>query len=192
MRWLLFCALALLAAPSVCLAAAPVFTILPNESSVAFHVKASVPIQGRFDRWKSTVTFTSTDPTTGVLDMKIDAGSVDTGSGMKDGTLKSDQFFDVKNHPTITFRSTKVTQTGPGAFSIAGALTIRGLSKPETLVLKATPDGSGGEIKGTMTFDRKDFGMNGGVPLVKIADSVDVIVNLKAKRVSGPPVALKS
>jgi polyisoprenoid-binding protein YceI len=192
MKWIALGLLALLAAPTAALAEAPVFSIVPDGSTVTFRVKASVPIQGRFDSWTSTLTFTSADVSTGVLAVKIDANSVHTGSGVKDGTLKSGQFFDVKNHPAISFRSTKVAQTGPDTFAVTGDLTIRGVSKPETLVLTTTRNGSGGEIKGTMTFNRKDFGMNGGVPLVKIADSVDVIVNLKAKRVSGPPVAVKS
>jgi polyisoprenoid-binding protein YceI len=192
MKWMLLGLVALLAFPSVVRAEAPVFTIVPEGSSVTFRVKASVPIQGRFDRWKSTLTFSSPEASTGVLAVNIDANSVNTGSGMKDGTLKSGQFFDVKNHPAITFRSTKVAQTGPDTFAVTGNLTIRGVSRPETVVLKTTRHGSGGQISGTMTFNRRDFGMNGGVPLVKIADSVDVIVNLKARRVSGPPVAAKS
>jgi len=192
MKWILIALLAVMAAPQVARAAAPVFSILPDGSSVTFRVKASTPIQGRFDRWKSSLTFTSADASTGVLAVDIDATSVDTGSGIKDGTLKSDKFFDVKNHPAITFRSTKISQTGPDTFTVTGNLTIRGVSKPETLALKANRTGSGGQVTGTMTFNRKDFGMVGGVPLVKIADSVDVIVSLKAKRVSGPPVGVKS
>jgi polyisoprenoid-binding protein YceI len=192
MKWMLLAMLAILVAPSVVRAEAPVFAIQADGSSVTFRVKASVPIQGRFDRWKSTLTFASTDPSTGVLSVNIDANSVDTGSGIKNNTLTSSQFFDVKNHPSITFRSTKVAQTGPDTFAVTGNLTIRGVSKAQTLVLKATRNGSGGEVNGTMTFNRRDFGMNGSVPLVKIADSVDVIVHLRAKRVSGPPVGVKS
>jgi polyisoprenoid-binding protein YceI len=191
MKWIVP-ALFALTVPAVSFAEAPVFTILQNGSSVTFYVKASVPLKGSFDKWKSTLTFTSPDVSTGVLEIKIDAGSVNTGSGLKDSKLKSAEFFDVKNSPVISFRSTKVSQTGPDTFAVAGDLTIRGVAKPETIVLKTTRDGSGGEIRGTMTFNRKDFGMNGGVPLVQIADRVDVTVDLKGKRVSGPPVALKS
>ena len=46
-------------------------------------------------------------------------------------------------------------------------------------------------IVGTMAFDRKDYGMNSGIPFIKIADRVEVNIDLKAKRVSGPPVKLK-
>jgi len=52
--------------------------------------------------------------------------------------------------------------------------------------------GTGAEIiSGTMAFDRKQYGMNSGIPFIKIADHVEVSVNLKAVRVSGPPLVIK-
>ncbi|MFZ0883364.1 MAG: YceI family protein, partial [Candidatus Acidiferrales bacterium] len=59
---------------------APVFAISHEGSSIKFNVKASVPIQGTFDKWDAALTFTSPDVDTGVLDVKIDADSVNTGS----------------------------------------------------------------------------------------------------------------
>ena len=111
---------------------------------------------------------------------------------MKDGKLKSKDFFDVEKDPVITFKSTKIVQTGPNTFDVPGNFTIRGASKPETLTLTVSGVGTGsGEIKGTMAFDRKDYGMNSGIPFIKIADRVEVTVALKGKRVSGPPLAIK-
>jgi polyisoprenoid-binding protein YceI len=171
----------------------PVLAILHEGSSIKFHVKASVAIDGTFDKWDATATMTSPDVETGVLDIKIQAASVSTGSGMKDGKLKSKDFFDVKNDPVITFHSTKVVQTGPNTFDYVGDFTIRGVTKPEklTFTLFGQRGAGSGEIKGTMAFDRKDYGMNKGIPLVKIADRVEVIVDLKGKRVSGPPLVFK-
>jgi polyisoprenoid-binding protein YceI len=171
----------------------PVLAILQEGSSIKFHVKASVAIDGTFDKWDATATMTSPDVETGVLDIKIQAASVSTGSGMKDAKLKSKDFFDVENDPVITFHSTKVVQTGPNTFDYVGDFTIRGVTKPEKLTFTLSGQrGSGsGEIKGTMAFDRKDYGMNKGIPLVKIADRVEVIVDLKGKRVSGPPLVFK-
>jgi polyisoprenoid-binding protein YceI len=101
-------------------------------------------------------------------------------------------FFDVKQNPLITFRSNKIVQTGPTTFDVQGTFTIRGVSKPETLTLTISGKGTGsGEIKGTMAFDRKDYGMNSNIPFIKIADRVEVTVDLKAKRVSGPPLVFK-
>ena len=174
-------------------AQAPVFEIPQQGSTVGFNVKASVAIAGKFDKWDATLTFTSPDVTTGVVDIKAQAASVDTGSGMKDGKLKSKDFFDAENNPYITFKSSKIVQTGPNTFDIPGTFTIRGVSKPETLTLTvAGTRGSGsGEIKGIMAFDRKDYGMNSGIPFIKIADRVEVDVDLHAKRVSGPPLTFK-
>ena len=171
----------------------PVFKITPVKSVIKFAVKASVPIEGVFDKWDATLTFTSAHAEDGVLDIKIQAASVNTGSGMKDGKLKSKDFFDVEQDPYITFHSTKIVQTGSNTFDIAGTFTIRGVSKPETLNLTATgTKGSGhGEITGTMAFDRKEFGMNSGIPFIKIADRVEVTVTLVADRVSGPPLVFK-
>src|SRR5205085_8359545 len=122
-------------------AQAPVFQIVPEDSKVTFYVKATVSLVGTFEKWDSTLTFTSTDVTTGVLDIKIQAASVNTGSGMKDGKLKSKDFFDVEQYPLITFLSKKIVQTGPSTFDVQGEFTIRGVTKPETLTL--TVSGAG-------------------------------------------------
>jgi polyisoprenoid-binding protein YceI len=173
-------------------AQAPVFKITPQDSTITFFVKASVELQGHFAKWDATLTFTSPDVTTGVLDVKIAADSVDTGSGMKNDKLKSKDFFNADTDKYITFHSTGVVQTGPTTFDVPGTFTIRGVSKPEKLTLTVTGAGTGeGDIKGTMAFDRKDYGMNSGIPFIKIADRVEVTVNLHGKRISGPPVALK-
>ncbi len=172
-------------------AQAPVFEINKADSSVKFNVSASVAIAGTFDKWDATMTFTSPALETAVLDIKIQAASVNTGSGMKDGKLKGKDFFDAEHDPLITFHSTKVVQTGPDTVEFDGDFTIRGVKKPEKLTFTVTGKGTGaGSITGTMAFDRKDYGMNSGIPFIKIADRVEVSVDLKGKRVSGPPVVM--
>src|ERR1700744_3080673 len=119
----------------------PVYEITPVSSSVVFNVKSSVSITGKFDKWNSTLVFTSPDVSTGVLDIKIQAASVNTGSGVKNTKLKSKASFDVETYPWITFHSTKVVQTGPAVagqpinFEVDGDFTIRGVTKPEKLTL---------------------------------------------------------
>jgi polyisoprenoid-binding protein YceI len=140
---------------SVSRAQVPVFEINHADSTVKFNVSSSVPIAGTFDKWDATMKFTSPELTTAVLDIKIQADSVSTGSGMKDGKLKSKDFFNAKDDPYITFHSTKVTQTDPTTVQFEGDFTIRGVKK------------------------------------IKIADRVEVSVDLKGKRVSGPPVVFK-
>jgi polyisoprenoid-binding protein YceI len=196
MRLAVLCLLVSTMLPSVSLAQdqVPVFKVTPEESDVKFFVKASVAIDGKFKKWDATFTFASPAAESGVIDIKIYADSVDTGSGMKDDKLKSKDFFNAKDDPYITFHSTKVVQTSPTTFDAQGKFTIRGVSKDETLTLTLDPKEKGtgnGHIKGTMAFDRKEFGMNSGIPFIKIADRVEVDVALLVHRVSGPPVVFK-
>src|SRR5271169_4771909 len=193
MRLIALCLLAFALIPSLSRAQdVPVFAIMPVQSSIKFDVKASVPIGGTFDQWNATLTFASTDVTSGVLDVEIQAATVDTGSGMKDSKLKSADFFDVANSPLITFKSTKISQTGPNTFELDGDFTIRGVTRPEQLTLTVSGQGTGsGQINGTLYFDRKDYGMNSGIPFIRIADRVEVNVALTGNRVSGPPLVFK-
>lgn len=170
----------------------PVFQVVTGQSSIQFSVKATVPLQGTFDKWDAKMRFASPDVTTGRLEIKIQAASVDTGSGTKNNKLKSKDFFYVEQNPLITFVSKKVAQTGPTSFEVSGDFTIRGVTKPEKLVMTITGKGTGeGAIHGTMAFDRKDYGMDKGIPFIKIADRVEVTVDLKAKQVSGPRLVYK-
>jgi polyisoprenoid-binding protein YceI len=173
-------------------AAIPIFKITPVESKIKFGVKASVPIEGTFEKWDATLTFTSSDVTTGVLDIKIHADSVETGSGLKNGKLKGKDFFFAEENPYITFLSDKLVQTSPDTFEVDGNFTIRGVTKPEKLLLTVSGKGTGhGIVVGTMAFDRKDYAMNKGIPFIKIADRVEVNVNLIASQVSGPRLVYK-
>src|ERR1700745_534945 len=191
-RFAVFFFLASTVFPSLSPAQVPVFKITTEDSSINFAVRPSVAIRGTFDKGDATLTFASTDVSTGVLEIKIQADSVNTGSGMKDGKLKSKDFFNADQDPLITFLSKKVVQSGPNTFDVVGDFTIRGASKPQTLTLTVSGEGNGtGEIHGTMVFDRKDYGMNKGIPFVHIGDSVDVTVDLRVKRVSGPPLVFK-
>jgi polyisoprenoid-binding protein YceI len=170
----------------------PVFEIIPVESSIKFDVEASVDIKGTFDKWDAILAFTSTDPESAVLNVKIQADSVDTGSGMKNRKLKGEDFFDVKQNPYITFKSSKIVQTGPNTFEADGDFTIRGVTKAEKVTLMLAGKGTAsGTIAGAMAFDRKQYGMNSGIPFIKIADRVEVDLALKGKQVSGPRLVFK-
>jgi len=193
MRLAVICILVSALFPSVSLAQeVPVFAITPVESSIKFDVEASVAIKGTFDKWNAALTLTSPDVTTAVLDVEIQAATVDTGSGLKNSKLKGPDFFDVIQNPLITFKSTKLVQSGPNTFEVDGNFTIRGVTRSEKLTLTVSGKGTGsGDISGTLYFDRKDYGMNSGIRFIKIANRVEVTVALKAKRVSGPPVVFK-
>lgn len=185
------CLLLALVLPCAVRAQVPMVELMPKESWIRFHVKASTTIAGKFDKWDARLTFASQDETSGVLEVKIQAGSVDTGSGLKNGKLKGKDFFDVEENPEITFVSKKIVKTAPNTYEVDGDFTIRGVSNPEKLVLTVSRKGGGsGEIRGTMVFNRKDYGMDKGIPFIKIADHVDVSFHFQVQHVSGPPLAI--
>jgi polyisoprenoid-binding protein YceI len=182
------CLMAFLASARASYAQVPTYEVTPTESSIKFGVESSVSIEGIFEKWDANIKFSSSDVRSAVLDIEIEADSVSTGSHMKDNKLKGKDFFNAKESPLITFKSTKIIQTGPNTFDIEGNFTIRGVTKTEKLTLtsdsKGTPTGT---LDGTMAFDRKDYGMTSGIPFIKIANRVAVDVRLKWRRISGPP-----
>jgi polyisoprenoid-binding protein YceI len=95
---------------------------------------AAIP-EGDFQKWDATFTFASAAVASGVLDIKIQAASVKPDSGMKDGKLKSKDFFNAEQDPYITFHSRKIVETGPNTVDIPGKFTIRGVTNDETLHL---------------------------------------------------------
>jgi len=183
------CVMAFLASPRSSYAQeVPTYEVTPTESSIKFGVESSVSIKGIFEKWNTSIQFSSRDVRSATLDIEIEAGSVNTGSHMKDNKLKGKDFFNVKESPLITFKSTKIVQSGPNTFDIEGNFTIRGVTKTEKLTLtsdsKGTPTGT---LDGTMAFDRKDYGMTSGIPFIRIANRVEVNVRLKWRQISGPP-----
>jgi polyisoprenoid-binding protein YceI len=182
------CLMAFLASARASYAQVPTYEVTPTESSIKFGVESSVSIEGIFEKWDANIKFSSSDVRSAVLDIEIEADSVNTGSHMKDNKLKGKDFFNAKESPLITFKSTKIIQTGPNTFDIEGNFTIRGVTKTEKLTLTSDSKGTpAGTLDGTMAFDRKDYGMTSGIPLIKIANRVEVNVRLKWRQISGPP-----
>ena len=187
MRSAVLCLLAFALIPSSGRTQAPVFSVTPAESSIRFSVKSSVAIVGKFDSWNATLKFSSPEVTSGELSIAIDAATVDTGSGMKNNKLKGQDFFYVEHYPRISFHSTKVVQTSPTTFDVDGNFSIRGVSRQEKLKLTIPAKQNGeDEIQGVLVFDRKEYGMNKGIPFVKIEDHVEVRINLRVQQLSGP------
>jgi polyisoprenoid-binding protein YceI len=187
MRSFLLCLLAFALMPTTSRAQAPVFSVTPTESTIRFSVKSSVAIVGKFDKWHAKLNFGSREVTSGVLSIDIEAATVDTGSGMKNNKLKGKDFFYVEQYPNISFHSTKVVQTSPTTFDVDGDFSIRGVRRQEKLKLTIPTKQTGeDEIQGVLVFNRKEYGMNKGIPFVRIEDHVEVKINLRVRQLSGP------
>ena len=87
----------------------------------------------RFADFEGTVVFDQENPANSSVEVTIDPASVRTVASLLDDDLKSANFFDVANHPTVTFKSTEVRLTGAATGLIIGDLTIKGITRPVTL-----------------------------------------------------------
>lgn len=149
---------------------------------------SSRPLTGNFDKWNATLTFTSRDPTSAVLQVEIQTASVHSRNSKNDDELKSRDLLNVAQDPVISFKSNKVVQTGKTTYDLVGTFTMRGVSKPTTLNLVVADQGGGsGSVQGVVPFELKDYGMTSS----KIDERGEVDLNLKAEQMSGPELIRK-
>ncbi len=173
------------------------WTIDTTHANVDFSVKhmAISTVRGAFNVFNGTgETDANGLPTS--LRMEIDAASVSTNNEQRDGHLKSPDFFDVANHPTLVFESTKISGTRED-LTIVGNLTIRGVTKPVTLKGELAPvvkDPWGNQrtsLVATGKLSREQFGLTWNMALefggVMVSDEVKL--HIEAEAVAVAPVA---
>src|SRR5688572_1291917 len=106
----------------------------PSHSHVGFSVRHLMvsKTKGRFADVLATIVIAE-DPLQSSVEVEIPVASVDTRDETRDGHLRSADFFDAENHPTVRFRSTEVTPAGKGRWTVEGELTVRGVTLPVPL-----------------------------------------------------------
>lgn len=166
----------------------------PSHSLVEFAVRHLMiaTVKGRFGKLDGVIEADPDDLSTLKARVEIDAASIDTRDEQRDGHLRSADFFDVENHPTLTFESRSVEPEGDGRFKLIGDLTIRGVTRPVSL--DATFNGRGkdpwgGEriaFEADTTVDRRDFNLTWNTALetggVLVGDQVKIHIEVEAVR----------
>jgi len=162
-RFALLAAVFAAAAPAF---AAETFQFDKSHTNVGFQVRhIFTMVSGRFTDYAGAIQVDRARPESSTVELTIQASSIDTSEPRRDQHLRSADFFDVANHPTISFKSTSVKANGKDGFLVTGDLTMRGVTKPVTLpvtLLGEGKDPSGNEKMGletTVTINRKDFGL---------------------------------
>ena len=121
--------LALLAAGPLA-AATETFALDKTHSSVVFRIRHVVSmVDGRFTDFDGKIWVDRERPTASKVEFTIQAASINTGHEKRDNHLRTADFFDVANHPTITFKSTKIEPKGEGVYEVTGDFTMRGVTK---------------------------------------------------------------
>ncbi|MGI8662490.1 MAG: YceI family protein [Acidimicrobiales bacterium] len=138
-----------------------------SHSHVGFMVRHLMvsKVRGRFSDFTGTIVIAE-DPSASSVEVEVQIASIDTREDKRDGHLKSGDFFDVEQHPTMTFKSTQVTHANGDEWTVEGDLSIAGVTKGLTLEVSfegATLDPWGGTRIGFSAkgeLNREDFGLS--------------------------------
>lgn len=164
----------------------------PSHSSVDFSVKHMMfaTVKGSFNEYSATIEADPNDLTTANIEFNVVLGSVDTNSEDRDNHLRSADFFDVENHPTMTFKATNIVKTDDNEYDVTGDLTLHGVTNSETFAV--TFGGSGkdpwGNEKAGFSVEgkikRSDYGLTWNAALetggVLVGDQIKISLEIQA------------
>lgn len=163
-----------------------------THSSVGFTVRHMVVarVHGQFDKWSGELLLDEQDLTKSSVRVVIDAASIDTKVQGRDDHLRSPDFLDVQNHPTLTFRSRRFEKVGADRLKITGDLTIRGTTREVVLDTElagfiASPWGDRrAGFTAKTSIDRRDFGLTWNKAIeaggVVVGDKVEITIEVEA------------
>ncbi|MEH7126429.1 YceI family protein [Bacillus sp. JJ1532] len=166
----------------------------PAHSSVDFSIKHMMiaNVKGTFNQFDAVIEADPTDLTSANIQFTVDLASIDTRNADRDNHLRSGDFFDVENNPSMTFQSTKIVNNGDGEYDVTGDLTIRGVTKTETF--EVSYEGTGkdpwGNDKVGFTVEgaikRSDYGLTWNSALetggVLVGDKVKISLDVQAAK----------
>jgi len=168
-------------------ASAATYQVDPVHSLVQFRARhfGVSNVYGRFNTFKASVVYDEANPAAGGFELEVQTDSVDTGNTRRDDHLRSPDFFNVKQFPVLTFKSTSVKPLGEGRFEITGDLTILGKTRPVTAEVVLIGTGKHPRSNAPMvgfetelTIKRSDFGME--FMIGPLGDEVGVRVAVEA------------
>jgi polyisoprenoid-binding protein YceI len=168
------------------------YVIDPSHTQLGFAVRhlAVSKVRGRLSKFEGTLELAE-DPAQSKATVTIDATSVDTREETRDNHLRTNDFFDVENHPSWTFTSTSIQAESPTEFKVVGDLTIRGVTKPVTLdvTYEGVVTDPWGNLRvgfsASTSINRDEFGVSFGAVAdasgsILLAKKVDIEIELEA------------
>ena len=165
-----------------------------SHTTAGFSVKHMMVtnVHGSFGKVSGTIDYDGKDVSSIAADITIDATSINTNNERRDTHLKSPDFFDVANHPTITFKSKRVQKASDGKFALVGDLTMHGVTKEVALDVEGpAPVINAGRVFKTgasamTTINRQDFGLKWNRALeaggVTVGDQVKIVLEIEANQ----------
>ena len=170
------------------------WTIDPTHTRLGFTARHAMvtKVRGAFTEFEGTLTLDGANPDNSAITLTAQMASIDTGSADRDGHVRSADFFDVEQFPTMTFASAAVKQTDDDEFILVGDLTIKGVSRPVEIEVEldgivTDPWGNTrAGFEGEAEISRKDFGLTWNVPLdgggVLVSDKIKIQLDVSATK----------
>lgn len=160
----------------------PAWTVQPG-GRIGFAVgNDGQTISGSFAKWTAAIVMDPDHPETADIRVSIDMASASVGDAYQDGMLPGDEFFAVATHPTATFTAKGAEKTAPNAYRASGTLSLKGVSKPQTIRFTLSGDGPTRKVTGTATIARAAFDVGNGDSSGSLAPNVAVTFAFTAKR----------
>ena len=160
----------------------PAWTVQPG-GTIGFAVgNDGQTISGRFAKWTAAIVMDPDHPDTADIRVSIDMASASVGDAYQDGMLPGDEFFAVASHPTATFTAKGAEQTGANAYRASGRLSLKGVSKAQTIRFTLSGDGPTRKVTGTATIARAAFDVGNGDSSGSLAPNVAVTFTFTAKQ----------
>ena len=137
----------------------------PTHSELSFTIRHMVSkVRGQFDAWSGTILADPADWNTASVEVVAQTSTIDTNNERRDADLRSDNHFDADANPTVTFKSTKVTRFAGDSVTVAGNLTMHGITRPVVLRghlngITGVPGKRRAGFEAETTINRKDFNM---------------------------------
>jgi polyisoprenoid-binding protein YceI len=163
----------------------------PAHSAVEFSAKHMMisTVRGAFEKFTVTANVDEANIAQSSIDATVETASISTRDERRDGHLRSADFFDADNYPTLTFHSTKIEQKGTNKYAITGDLTIKDATHEVTFNVESEGRGKdpwGNEhwgFSGDATINRKDWGLNWNVALETggwlVSDQIKIHIELE-------------
>ena len=143
--------------------------------SVNFKIKnAGFWADGNFAGLQGSIAFDPQQPGAGKITATVDATTIDTGMGMRDKHLRSDDYFDVAQHPEIRMESTSIKKRGPNRYTGTFNLTIRGVTKQVEVPFTVRQQNGQQVFSGEFTINRRNFEVGGGSLLLSDQATVSI------------------
>ncbi|MFD1106598.1 YceI family protein [Sphingobium olei] len=139
-------------------------------------------ISGSFSKWTAKIVMDPDHPESADIAVTIDMASASVGDAYKDGMLPGDEFFGTAAHPTATFAAKGAEATGPGRYRANGTLTLKGVSKPQTIRFTLSGADATRKVSGSATVARAAFGVGNGDSSAGLAPQVAVTFAFTARR----------